>query len=152
MSKALRPWPWRRPSAADAGADRGDHRLDFGVLEHLIEARLLHVDQLAANRKNRLVTPVASLLGRAAGRIALDDVKLGQVGIALGAIGQFPGQTAAGERAFADRFAGFARGFAGAGGRQDLVEDPFRDRRVLIEEASSTRRRRPSSRCRRSPC
>ena len=77
---------------ADAGADRGDHRLDFRVLERLVEARLLHVDQLAANRKNRLETPVASLLGGAAGGIALDDVKLGQVRIALRAIRQFPGK------------------------------------------------------------
>ena len=118
---------------ADAGADGRDHRLDFGVLEDLIVARFLDVDQFAANRQNRLVTPVASLLGGAAGRIAFDDVKLGQFRIALGTIGQFAGQTAAGERAFADCFAGFARRFARARRGQHLVENPFRDRRVLIE-------------------
>ena len=61
---------------ADAGADRRDHRLDFVVLEKLIFARLLDVDQLAANRQDRLITAIAALFGRAAGRITLDDVKL----------------------------------------------------------------------------
>ena len=44
-----------------------------------------------------------------------------------------PGQTAAGERAFADRFARFARRFPRAGRSQHLVENLFRDRRVLVE-------------------
>ncbi len=104
------------------------------ILERLIEAGLLDVDQLAANRKNRLVTPVAALLGRATGRIALDDVKLGQVRIALRTIRQFSGKTATGQRAFADCLPRFAGGFAGARRRQHFVKDPFRDRRVLIEE------------------
>ena len=89
-------------------------------LQHLVEARFLDVDELAADRQNRLETPVAALLGGAAGGVTLDDVKLGQFRIALGAIGQFAGQTAAGQRAFADGLARLARGFAGAGGRQAL--------------------------------
>ena len=60
--------------------------------------------------------PVAALLGRAAGGVALDDVEFGVGGIAVGAIGQFAGQAAAGERAFAHGLAGLAGGFAGAGG------------------------------------
>ena len=122
------------PRLADAGADGGDHRLDFLVLENLVEPRFLDVDQLAADRQDRLITAVASLLGRAAGGIALDNVELGQLRIALGAVGQFAGQAAAGERAFADRLAGLARGLAGAGGREHLVENRFRHRRVLVEE------------------
>ena len=62
---------------SDAGPDGGNHRLNFRVLERLIEARLFHVDQLAANRKYRLIAPVASLLRRSTGGITLDDVKLG---------------------------------------------------------------------------
>src|SRR5207248_3299965 len=50
----------------DAGPNRSDHRLNFVVLQKLIDARLLDVDQLAANRQDRLVTAVASLFGRAA--------------------------------------------------------------------------------------
>ena len=67
-------------AVADAGADGGDHRADFGVLQHLVQPRFLDVDQLAANRQDRLETPVAPLLGRAAGGITLDDVELGSSG------------------------------------------------------------------------
>ena len=84
-------------------------------LRNLIDARLLDVDQLAANGKDRLVTAIAALLGGAAGGITLDDIKLSQVRIAFGTIRQFAGQAATGKRAFADRFAGFPRCFAGAG-------------------------------------
>ena len=52
---------------ADASANRRDHRLDLGVLEKLIFAGFLDVDQLAADRQDRLVTPVAPLFGRTAG-------------------------------------------------------------------------------------
>ena len=51
---------------ADARADRRDHRLDLVVLEKLILARFLDVDELAANWQDRLITPIASLLGGAA--------------------------------------------------------------------------------------
>ena len=128
-------------AVADAGADGGDHRADFVVLKHLVEPRLLDVDELAANRQDRLELPVAALLGRAAGGVTLDDVELGVRRIAVGAIRQFAGQTAAGERAFAHGFAGLARGFAGARGVQPLVHDAFRDGRVRVEIASSALRR-----------
>src|SRR2546429_552782 len=48
---------------ADARADRSDHRLNLIVLEKLILARFLDVDKLAANWQDRLITPIASLLG-----------------------------------------------------------------------------------------
>ena len=60
----------------DAGAERGDQRLDLGVLQHPVDARLLDVDDLAADRQDRLVHRVAATLGRAAGAVALDDVDL----------------------------------------------------------------------------
>ena len=101
---------------ADAGADGGDERADFLVGEHLVEAGLLGVDQLAAEREDRLEAAVAALLGGAAGGVALDDVELGQRGIAFGAVGELAGQAAAGEGALADGLAGLARGLAGAGG------------------------------------
>jgi hypothetical protein len=79
---------------------------------------------------------VAALLGRAAGRVALDDEELGILGIAAGAIGQLAGQAAAGERGLAHGFAGAAGGFVGAGGVERLVDDrlamPGCRRRKLI--------------------
>ena len=118
---------------ADARADRRDHRLDFVVLEELVFARLLDVDQFAPDRQDRLITSIASLFGRTAGRVAFDNVKLGQLWIALRAIRQLSRQSAASERAFANRLARFTRGFPRARRRQDLVEDATRKRRVLVK-------------------
>ena len=39
---------------AHAGADGGDERLDLGVLEHLVDPALLDVEDLAAQRQDRL--------------------------------------------------------------------------------------------------
>ncbi len=122
-------------AGADAGADRRDHRADLAVLKHLVEPRLLHVDQLAANRQNRLELSVAPLLGRAAGGVALHDVQLGVGRVAVGAVGQFARQPAAGHRRFADSVAGLARRLAGSGRGQTLVDDLFTKRRVGVEIA-----------------
>ena len=102
-------------------------------MEHLVEAGFLDVDELATDGKDGLETAVASLLGGAAGGVALDDVELGQLRVALGAIGELAWEAATGEAALADRLAGLAGGFAGARGVQALVHDPLRDRRILVE-------------------
>ena len=64
----------------DARADRRDDRPDLLVRQHLVDARLLDVDDLAAQRQDRLELPVAPLLGGAAGGVALDEVDLAQPG------------------------------------------------------------------------
>jgi hypothetical protein len=51
---------------ADAGAERRDERRDLHRREHLVEARLLDVQDLALERQDRLVLAVAALLGGAA--------------------------------------------------------------------------------------
>ncbi len=109
-------------AVADARADGRDHRADFVVLKNLVEPRFLDVDQFAANRQNRLKFPVASLLRRAAGGITFDDIQFRVHRIAVGTIRQFPRQTAAGQRGFADGFARFARRFARARGVQTLYQ------------------------------
>ena len=86
---------------ADAAAERRDHRLDFVGAEHAVEPRALDVQDLALDRQDRLEAAIAALLGRAAGRLAFDDVDLGLRGIALLAVGQLAGQRAAVERALA---------------------------------------------------
>ena len=118
---------------ADAGADGGDQGPDFLVGEHLVQAGLLGVDQLAAEGEDGLVAAVAALFGGAAGGVALDDVELGVLRVAFGAVGEFAGQAAAGEGAFADGLAGLAGGLAGAGGVQGLVHDAFADLGVGLE-------------------
>ena len=104
------------------------------LLEHLVEARLLDVEDLALDREDRLEAPVAPLLGRAAGRLALDDVDLAQRRVALLAVGELAGQAAAVERALAaHEVARLARRLARAGGVDGLADDPLGDRRVLLE-------------------
>ena len=120
---------------ADAAAERRDHRLDLVAAEHLVEARLLDVEDLALDRQDRLEAPVAPLLGRAAGRLAFDDVDLAQRGIALLAVGELARQRAAVERALAaHEIARLARRFARARRIDRLGDDPLRDRRVLLED------------------
>src|SRR5213593_2980465 len=97
-------------SIADAGAHRRNHGADFRVLQHLIEAGLLHVDELAANRQNRLKLSIPSLFGRTTGGITLDDVNLGIGRVAIRASSQLSRQSSACERPFADRLTGFAGG------------------------------------------
>jgi hypothetical protein len=48
---------------ADAGAERRDQRLHLGVAEHPVDARLLDVEDLAADRQDRLGHRVAAALG-----------------------------------------------------------------------------------------
>src|SRR5581483_10006864 len=84
--------------------------------------------------QNRLVLAVAALLGRAAGRFALDNEDFAVGGIALLAIGQLPGQPsrvhgrlAAGELArLAGRLPGASRVYA-------LADDAAGHGGVLIE-------------------
>ena len=119
---------------ADAAAERRDHRLDLVAAEHLVEARLLDVQNLALERQDRLEAAIAPLLGRSACRIALDDVELAEGRIALLAVGELAGQRAAVERALAaDQVARLARRLAGAGGVDRLADDALGDRRVLFE-------------------
>ena len=72
----------RSNSSLDAGAERRDDRADLLVAEHLVDARLLDVEDLAAQRQDRLEVAVASLLRGAAGRVALDDEELAERRIA----------------------------------------------------------------------
>jgi hypothetical protein len=60
--------------------------------QHLVEAGALDVEDLAAQRQDRLVSRFAALLGRAAGRVALDDEEFGLRRIAFLAVGQLAGQ------------------------------------------------------------
>ena len=80
------------------------------------------------------LSPVAALLGRAAGRVALDEVELAARRIALLAVGQLAGQRHPVERALADdEVARLARGLARAGRGQALLDDPPAVGRVLVE-------------------
>ena len=107
---------------ADAGAERRDDVADLLGGERLVEARLLDVQDLAAQRQDRLERAVAALLGRAAGRVALDEVQLALLGVALLALGELAGQARAVEGALAAReVARLAGRLARARGVEDLL-------------------------------
>ena len=88
---------------AESCTERGDHRAELLIAVDLVQTRLLDVQHLAPERQNRLITAVASLLGRAARRVALDDVDLGERRIALLTVGQLARQTAGLQRTLSAR-------------------------------------------------
>ena len=89
---------------------------------------LPHIGRIAWKRRSR------PCLGRAAGRVALDEVELAARRVALLAVGQLAGQRHALERALADdEVAGLAGRLAGAGRGQALLDDPPAVGRVLVE-------------------
>ena len=120
---------------ADARAERGDHVADLLRGERLVEPRLLDVQDLAAQRQHGLEGAVAALLGRAAGRVPLDQEQLALLGVALLALGELAGQPRAVEGALPAReVARLARRLARAQGVEDLADDALRLAGVLLEE------------------
>src|SRR5439155_8634485 len=90
---------------------------------------------LPLEREDRLRAAVAPLLGGAARRVALDDEELRERGIAFLAVGELAGEARAVESALAPHeLARLARRLAGARRVDDLLDDPPRDLRVLLEE------------------
>ena len=105
----------------------------FSLAEHLVEARLLDVEHLAEHGQDGLEAAVAALLGRATGRVALDDVELAALRVALLAVGELAGQATPPGRSCGYQVARLAGGFARARGGERLVDDASAVARVLIE-------------------
>ena len=102
-------------------------------LRTLIEARFLDVDQLAANRQDRLVTSVAALLGGATGGVTLDNIKLGSSGSRSEQSASLPGKpppVSAPLRMVSRALRAASRARAAV---RTLSKMRLRDRRVLIE-------------------
>src|SRR5690606_41680111 len=90
---------------------RLDKRADFLRADDPVEPCALDVEDLAAQRKDRLVLAIAAALRRAAGAVALDQEQLGLGGVALAAIAELAGQRGDVHRALAPRqLARLARG------------------------------------------
>ena len=89
-------------------ADRLEDVDDLFVVQDLDELGLFDVEDFAPQRQDGLRVGVAARVGRAAGRIAFHQVKLGQREFAAAAVAELFGQAARGDLAFAaDHFAGF---------------------------------------------
>src|SRR3989338_8542981 len=119
---------------ADVGAQRDDQRLELVVGQHLVEPGLFDVQNFSAQRQDRLKLAVTALLGRAAGRVTLDNVEFRAGRVAGGAVGQLAGQHQALERPLAQH--GFARRpgrHPRLLGQQALADDRFGVAGVLFQ-------------------
>src|SRR5260370_1395046 len=119
--------------APDAGPERGDEGADLLAGQHLVEARALDVEDLAAQRQHGLELAIAALLGGAAGRVALDDEDLGLGRVALLAVGELARQACDVERALAARqLARFPRRLPRLRRLDHLAADDARLLRMLL--------------------
>src|SRR5207302_11169237 len=99
------------------------------------DARLLDVEDLAAEGEDGLEAPVTAHLGRPAGRVSLDDVQLTQGGVALGAVGELSRQRGRLQQRLAlHQVARPPRSLARPRCRERLLDDPAAFRGILIEE------------------
>ena len=126
---------------ADPGAERRDHRLDLLVAERAIEPRLLDVQDLAAQRQDRLRLGVAAGHRGAAGRVALDQEDLAQRRAAAGAVAELARHPAALEQPLATGLlARLARRDPGGGCLKRLADDVARLVGVAVEPVAELTR------------
>ena len=126
---------------ADARAERGDDGLELVVAVDLVGARLFHVQHLAPEGEDGLEARVASLRGGAACGIALDDVDLGERGVAVVAVAELVRHLAGFQPGLAaDRLARLARGLAGAVCHHRLFENGLAHGRIFLKIFRKLRR------------
>jgi hypothetical protein len=75
--------------------------LDLGVLQDLVGARLLDVQDLAPDGQDRLISRITRVLRRTARRITFDDEEFALARIVRGTVDELAGQTRAVEGALA---------------------------------------------------
>ena len=86
---------------ANPCTDGRDHAPHLFVGKHFIFATLVRIDDLASQRQDRLVFPVPTSFGGAAGRIAFHEIEFAILHDIARAVAQLAGEAAAGESAFA---------------------------------------------------
>ena len=119
---------------AVSAADRRDQRLDRVGLQHAVEAGALGVENLASQRQNRLRQRVATLNGRAACRVALDNEQLALARVVRLAVLELVGHAGGLEdRLAAGVLACLLRGQAGARCLERLLDDVLRLVRMGVE-------------------
>ena len=96
--------------------------------------RLLHVENLTAQRHDRLEVTVSALLGRSACRVTLDEEDLGDRPVAARTVGQLARQTGARQRRLAlHGFARLARRMARLCRQHHLAHDRLGILRILLQ-------------------
>jgi hypothetical protein len=90
----------------DAGAQRSDQDADLFGRDHLVESGLLDVQDLALEGEDRLVLPVAPLLGGSSGGVAFHQNSSESAGSRSWQSASFPGARCCPRRFPADQFLG----------------------------------------------
>src|SRR5256885_16904667 len=90
---------------ADAAAERQRDIVEFLVGAHLVGRGARDIEDLAAQRQDRLRVAVARLFRRAAGAVALDEKDFGALGAVARAIRELPREAQLAGRALARHLA-----------------------------------------------
>src|SRR4051795_4411567 len=107
---------------ADTAAERQRDVAEFLIGAHLVGRGARDIEDLAAQREDRLRLAVASLFRRAAGAVALDEKNLGPGGGVARAVGELAGQPQFARRAFARHLLLLATALTFLGALGDAVE------------------------------
>src|SRR5215469_38337 len=116
-----------------AGAERENDIRQFLVRPHLVGRRAGHVEDLAAQRQDRLRLAVARLLCRAARAVALDEKDLGAGGALARAVRELARKPQLARRALACEFALLPAPLPVVGTLGDPVEEHPRGCRVCAQ-------------------
>src|SRR6266571_6157557 len=120
---------------ADARPDRGDQRPNLLVLQHLIESRLLDVQDLPAKREDGLELAATARLRRTAGGWPFHDEKLRLRRVALLAVREFSREVETFQEALPSReLTGLSRGLARLRRKDRLPDADLGDLRSFQEE------------------
>ena len=85
----------------DTGAKGRHERLYLSVLQHLVDACLLDVQNLAADRQDRLTLGVSTLSSGSTSGVTLDNEDLTLLRLTTGAVNEFAGHAGATQKALA---------------------------------------------------
>src|SRR5262245_37414583 len=119
----------------DSAAKCRDQGANLRGREHLVETRLLDVQNLALEGKDRLGSPIATLFCGSAGRVTLDQKQLREGRILLLAIGQLPWKTRKVQSTLApSHLARLAGGFTRASCLNNFRHDGARILRALEQK------------------
>ena len=119
----------------DAAPERGHERAHLRRRQHLVEARLLDVEDLALQRQDGLRSPVPTLFGGTACGGPLDQKHLGQRRILFLAVRELAREARDVQRPGSSaHFPGLARRFPRPGGVDDLADHLFGVLGVFLQE------------------
>ena len=117
----------------DTGSERGDHGTDLGISQDPVQSCLFHVQDLTAERQDRLCFPDPCFLCASAGGISLDNKDLTVFRIFIRAVCQFSRKASARQRTLSCCFPCFPCGISCPLCQKGFFTDRPRDLRILLQ-------------------